>query len=399
MKHIHTLLQHTGQAKFDPQTGLAPVAMPSMRTSTVRFKDMATHDAAQAAKARGERAPTYGRVGLDTHAALETILCQLEGGHRAFLAPSGMAAISMAMLAFLGQGDHALVIDSVYAPVRNLQDKVLGRMGVEMSFVAADIGSLQAAIQPNTRVLYLESPGSLLMQMLDLPALVQWAHEHNLVVMADNTWGSGYAYQPLELGADVSIVAVTKYVGGHSDLMLGAAIAKDNKLIAQLHDTHYALGSTVSADDAWLAIRGVRTLPIRMQACAAHANEVCTWLSQQPWVSKIFNPAWPQDPGHDLWRRDAHGANGLFALAVNFNTEQARKFVDALECFGIGYSWGGYESLITIVSNNAIAQHSYWQQAGAGISTDSTVLRLHVGLEEPADLIADLQQAYNRVLA
>lgn len=390
-KSIDTILQHTGQADFDPVSGLAPVAMPSMRTSTVRFRDMATHDATQAAKARGLRAATYGRVGLATHASLEQILCELESGTRAFLAPSGMAAISMALMALLEQNDHALVIDCAYGPVRNLQDKILSRMGISMDFVAPDIASLEQALKPNTKILYLESPGSLLMQMLDMPAIAKWAHAHGLIVVTDNTWGSGYIYKPLTLGADVSIIAATKYIGGHSDLMLGAVIAKDTKINAALNDTHYALGSTVSADDAWLAIRGVRTLGVRMRQSAANALQVCQWLAQQSWVSRLFFPAWEQDPGHALWQRDATGSNGLLSVAVDFNHAQACKFIDSLGLFGIGYSWGGYESLATIVDQKSIAAHSYWQPTARMAA--GSVLRLHIGLEDPQDLIADLDQA------
>lgn len=399
MTNIITELQHIGQAKFDPESGLAPVALPAMRTSTVRFKDMATHDATQLAKQSGDRAPTYGRVGLDTHAALEDLLCKLENGQRAFLAPSGMAAISMTLLALLSQGEHALVIDSAYGPVRNLQDKILCRMGIDMDFVAPDLDALNAALRPQTKILYLESPGSLLMEMLDLPALAKWAHEHNLIVVADNTWGSGYIYKPLELGADVSVVAVTKYIGGHSDLMLGAAIAHEPSIIDRLNVSHYALGSTVSADDAWLAIRGARTLAVRMQTCGSNAFKLCEWLDAQTWVNKIFSPAWPKDPGHALWQRDAHGSNGLFALAVELDKSQARLFVDSLNLFGIGYSWGGYESLITIVDQKTISEHSYWRSETDPKITSSIVLRIHVGLEDPADLIADIKQAYQTAIA
>jgi cystathionine beta-lyase len=391
---IDTLLQHTGQAPLDPVTGSGPVALPSYRTSTVRFASMDVLDRAQAAKQRGERVPTYGRVGLQTHEALETLLCRLEGGERAFLAPSGMAAISMALMALLGQGDHALVVDCVYGPVRYLHKTVLSRMGVSMDFVRGNLAALQAALRPETRVLYLESPGSLLMEMLDLPALARWAHERGLTVVADNTWGSGYIYRPLALGADVSVVAATKYVSGHSDLMLGAAVARDPALVGKLHETHYALGSTVSADDAWLALRGARTLGVRLRACAENAMAVCRWLDAQPQVSRIFFPAWPDDAGHALWRRDATGANGLLAVAVDFTEAQVRRLIDSLRLFGIGYSWGGYESLVTQVEPGALASHGYWAEMADARMQAGTVLRLHIGLEDPADLIADLAQAF-----
>ncbi len=389
-----TLLQHIGQAPLDPVTGSGPVALPSYRASTVRFASMDVLDRAQAAKQRGERVPTYGRVGLQTHEALETLLCRLEGGERAFLAPSGMAAISMALMALLGQGDHALVVDCVYGPVRYFHKTVLSRMGVAMDFVRGDLDSLRAALRPETRVLYLESPGSLLMEMLDLPALARWAHEQGLTVVADNTWGAGYIYRPLALGADVSVTAATKYLGGHSDLMLGAAVARDPALVGRLHETHYALGSTVSADDAWLALRGAHTLGVRLRACAEHAMEVCRWLDAQPQVSRIFFPAWPDDAGHALWRRDATGANGLLSVAVDFTEPQVRRLIDGLRLFGIGYSWGGYESLVTQVEPGALASHGYWARIADERMRKGTVLRLHIGLEDPADLIADLAQAF-----
>ncbi|MBV2182238.1 MAG: PLP-dependent aspartate aminotransferase family protein [Castellaniella sp.] len=394
---IDTLLQHIGQAPLDPVTGTGPVAMPSMRTSTVRFASMEVLDRAQAAKQRGERVPTYGRVGLQTHEALETLLCRLEDGQRAFLAPSGMAAISMTLMACLSQGDHALVVDCVYGPVRYLHKTILSRMGIAMDFVRPDLDSLQAALRPETRVLYLESPGSLLMEMLDLPALSRWAHAHGLTVVADNTWGSGYIYRPLALGADISVIAATKYIGGHSDLMLGAAVSRDPALIHKLHETHYALGSTVSADDAWLALRGARTLGLRMRTCAEHAMMVCQWLAEQPQVSHLFFPAWPQDVGHALWQRDAKGSNGLMAVAVDFNEHQVRRVIDGLRLFGIGYSWGGYESLVTQVEPSALASNGHWAQVASERMRTGTVLRLHIGLEDPADLIADLAQAFAAV--
>ncbi len=394
-KNIDTFLQHIGQAELDPVSGTGPVALPSMRTSTVRFANMQAHDAAQQAKQRGERVATYGRLGLQTHAALEQLLCQLEGGQRAFLAPSGMAAISMALLAYLSQGQHALVVDNVYGPVRYFHKNVLARMGIDVDFVAPDVASLQAAIRPQTKLLYLESPGSLLMQMLDIPALATWAHAQGLLVMCDNTWGAGgYIYQPLQLGVDIAISAGTKYLGGHSDLMMGAAVVGAGVDTQPLSTAHNALGSTISADDAWLAIRGARTMALRLQACAANALHVCEWLDAQPEVSQVFFPAWCKDWSHALWRRDATGSNGLLAVATDFNQEQARRLVDSLELFSIGYSWGGYESLVSMLDPQTLAGHSYWRAHAGERMRAGTVLRLHVGLENPTDLIADLRQAF-----
>ncbi|MBV6272704.1 cystathionine beta-lyase [Alcaligenaceae bacterium CGII-47] len=392
--HIDTVLQHSGMAIFDPDTHCAPVAMPSMRTSTVRFANMDALDKAQAAKGRGERVATYGRVGLQTHAAFEQVLCDLEGGTRAYLAPSGMAAISLAMLALLNTGEHVLVADCAYGPVRYLDRTVFSRMGVEASYCRASPEALEAAVRPNTRVLYIESPGSLLMEMLDLPALVQWAQEHSLVVVADNTWGSGYIYRPLAMGVDVSVMAATKYLGGHSDLMMGAVVARDVGLNRRLGENHYALGLTVSADDVWLALRGVRTLGIRMRQSAAHALQVCEFLAERPEVLQIFHPAWPEDMGHALWQRDCTGSNGLLSVALDMSPAGVRRLIDALTLFGIGYSWGGYESLVSLVDPAALASHSYWaRQHETRLSADC-VVRLYIGLEDPRDLIADLKQAF-----
>lgn len=385
--HLDTLLQHTGLAEFDSRTGAAPVAIPSMRTSTVRFRDLDALDAAHAGRARGERVVTYGRVGMDTHAALEDVFCKLEGGTRTILAPSGMAAITLAMMALLQSGDHVLVADCAYGPVHTLDGSVLKRFGVSVSYCGGTVQAFEAQRRPETRMLYVESPGSLLFEMLDLPALAKYAKEHGLIMVVDNTWGSGYIYQPLALGADVSVVAGTKYVGGHSDLMLGAVVVKDAELGKKVADTHYALGLHVSADDAWLALRGVRTLPIRMRESASNAMAVCEFLAGRPEVARIYHPAWPQDPGHALWKRDCSGSNGMLSVALKFDHAAARRFVNALTLFGIGYSWGGFESLVQLVDPASLKGHSYWPNDAHAI------VRLHIGLESPTDLIADLENA------
>ncbi|MGO3889850.1 MAG: cystathionine beta-lyase [Paenalcaligenes sp.] len=387
-RHLDTKLAHLGLAEFDPQTGAAPVAMPAMRSSTVRFRSLEDLDRAQAAQAAGERRPAYGRGGLDTHAALEQVFCELEQGQYCALVPSGMAAVALGITAFVQHGDHVLVTDSAYAPVRLYDSGLAKRLGIEITYVAPDVASVRAAIRPNTKVLYMESPGSLLMQMLDVPALVAVAKEHNLVTVADNTWGSGYAYRPLELGVDVSVIAATKYVAGHSDLMMGAVVVGDNAaLISTVKKTNYALGYSVSADDVWLALRGVRTLSIRMRESAANGLKLAEFLSAQSEVERVFHPALPSDPGHALWKRDATGSNGMLAFSLNVSAEQARRFVNALTLFGIGYSWGGFESLVQYVEPELVNPHSYWNHS------TKPLIRLHAGLEHPDDLIADLTQA------
>ncbi|HUH58561.1 MAG TPA: aminotransferase class I/II-fold pyridoxal phosphate-dependent enzyme [Candidimonas sp.] len=385
--HLDTTLQHTGMAPFDAVTGAAPVALPSMRTSTVRFANLDALDRAQAAKAQGQRGATYGRSGMDTHAALEDVFCALEGAQRAFLASSGLGAITLALFSVLNTGDHVLTADCSYGPVRYLDKTVLNRMGIDVSYCRATPADLEAQLRPDTKVLYVESPGSLLFEMLDIPALAKFARQHDLILIVDNTWGSGYIYRPLHLGADISVVAGTKYVAGHSDLMLGAVMANDAALIKSINDTHYAMGYSISADDAWLAIRGARTLPIRMRQSAENAMHICRFLAALPDVVRIYHPAWPDDAGHALWQRDCTGSNGMLAVEIKLDNAAARRFVDALVLFGIGYSWGGFESLVQLVDHGALASHGYWT------SNENAVLRLHIGLESPQDLIADLGQA------
>ena len=361
-----------------------------MRTSTVRFKNLAALDKAQAAKAMGERAVTYGRVGMDTHAALEQVFCELEGADRAFLASSGLGAITLALLSVLNTQDHVIVADCAYGPVRYLDKTVLGRMGIQVSYSRARVADLETQVLPATRVLYVESPGSLLFEMLDIPALAQFARQHSLILIVDNTWGSGYIYRPLELGADISVVAGTKYIGGHSDLMLGAAMAKDAGLVKRLNDTHYAMGYSVSADDAWLALRGVRTLAIRMRQTAQNALQVCDFLATRPEVVRIYHPALPSDPGHAIWQRDCTGSNGMLSIELKLEPAAARRFVDGLTLFAIGFSWGGFESLVQLVDQGALQCHGYWVPAG------NAVVRLHIGLESPQDLIDDIRQALDQ---
>lgn len=391
---ILTKLSHLGTAPCDSNTPVAPVALPSIRTSTVRFNSIADLHETYRRKNAGERIAGYGRMGMETHAAFEEIMCELEGGERAFLAPSGLAAISMVLLSLLNAGDHMLVADCSYEPVRVMQDTVLQRMNISSTFCSmADVESLESLVQENTRILYLESPGSLLMEMLDVPALVAFAKKHNLIVVADNTWGSGLAYRPLDLGADISIVAVTKYVGGHSDLLMGAVVVKGEELIQRIDNNQYALGYSISADDAWLAIRGARTLDVRMKRHAIHALAVCDFFAQQAETLQIYHPAYTKDANHALWERDAIGSNGMMSVALNLSKKQTEVFVDSLSLFNIGFSWGGYESLITMPSTDFLAGHAYWNREYPSL------VRLHIGLENVSDLIADLEQALNKARA
>jgi len=385
-----TRLLHAGAP--DLRGGSGPVNVPVVRTSTVRFESSAAYADHHHRRAAGERLATYGRHGLDTHRALEDAVTALEGGHRAFLTPSGLSAITLVLVALLSPGDHALVADSVYSPVRRVDDTLLQRLGITLEYFSPSRDDLAARIRPNTRLVYLESPSSLLYEVLDLPALTAIARTQGIPVATDNTWSGGWFHQPLALGANISIHAATKYISGHSDVMQGIVVTDSAALSEKIATAHEALGLTIGADDAYLALRGLRTLPVRLAQHQRHATQVAEWLQDQPQVARVFYPALPSDPGHALWKRDFSGANGLvsFAFEDGVDARGAEAFVDALRFFGIGASWGGYESLALVAAPDRLREHSFW-------TGTQPVVRLHIGLEDPQDLMGDLGQAFVRV--
>lgn len=385
-KHIDTSLLHAGKPHFQGQT--APVNVPVIRTSTIRFENTAAYEDIYRRRAEGEAISTYGRSGMDTHRALEAAISTLEGGQYTFLTPSGLSAISLTFLTLLSPGDHALVSDNVYAPVRHLQHSLLERLGITFSYFSARDNNLEQLIRPNTKLIYVESPGSLLYEVLDLPMIVAIAERHRLPVAIDNTWSSGYLFQPLTLGAHISIIAATKYIAGHSDLMQGAVVLNDPDLAKRMTATNDSLGLSISADDAYLALRGVRTMPVRLAQHQRNALQVAQFLAQHQAVRQVFHPALASDRGHALWQRDFSGANGLLSFEFErHDLKSACAFVDALQYFSLGASWGGYESLVQIVSPAQLAKQSSW-------SGSNPVVRLHIGLENVQDLIDDLQQAF-----
>lgn len=374
--------------------GAAPVNVPVVRASTVRFASHADREALHERREAGEPVSTYGRHGMATHRALEAAIGELEGASHVLLSPSGLSAIALVFVALLSPGDHVLVQDSVYGPVRERVEPLLARLGVSFSYFSASKGLPEAHLRPETRLIYVESPSSFLYEVVDLVALSAFAREHGAVLAADNTWSAGLLYQPLALGADISVQATTKYLGGHSDLMQGAVATSNDSLARRLRDTHEALGLSVAADDAYLALRGIRTLAVRLAQHARNALQVAQFLEgERRVVARVFHPALPDDPGHALWRRDFKGANGLVSFAFRHATnEQAIAFVDALHLFGMGASWGGFESLALVAPPSRLREHGYWQGS-------QPVVRLHVGLEDAADLIEDLEQAFRRVLS
>lgn len=380
---VKTRLVRTGKApRYDGGSAVNP---PLVRASTVTF-DSAVHQREMRAKRTTERLFTYGARGTPTTFALEDAVSELEGAHRTRLFPTGLAAIAMTLVCYLRPGDHVLITDSVYQPVRHLARQFLEPYGIEYSFFAADGRDAEEKMRPNTRLVYVESPGSLVYEMCDLPAIATMAHARGALVAADNTWGSGYLYRPLSLGADISIIAATKYLSGHSDVMLGA-VSTTQAAWPRLAERCDAFGMTVSPDDAWLVLRGIRSLAARLEMHQRHALRVAQWLGQQPAVIRVFCPALPSHPGHALWQRDCTGTNGLISMELHPGTTQdaVDRFIDSLQEFGLGASWGGYESLVSQANMAEARSVDNWSGRGP-------VLRLHIGLEDPEDLVADLQR-------
>ncbi len=382
---LQTRLLHSGKSPV--YAGGNAVNPPLVRASTVLFDSVAEQRAMR--ERRGdERLFTYGARGTPTTFALEDAVTELDGGFRTRLFPTGLAAVGMTLLAYLRPGDHVLMADSVYEPVRKLAQSFLEPYGIGCTFFSADGSDVAERITPATRMVYAECPGSLVYEMCDLPQLAAIAHAYGALLVADNTWGSGCQYRPLALGADVSIMAATKYLSGHSDVMMGT-VCTTREAWKPLAERSDAFGMTVSPDDAWLVLRGMRTLSARLQMHERHALQLAAWLQLQPEVVRVFCPALPSHPGHALWLRDCRGTNGLlsFELQPHITLAAAERLVDGLALFGIGASWGGYESLAILVDMVRARSVADWHGHGP-------VVRLHVGLEDPADLLADLERGF-----
>lgn len=382
-----TRLMQIGRPQAQAADPLArPVNPPVMRASTMLFPTVAAWRSARQSR-QSRQVLSYGARGTQTTFALEDALSELEQGYRTQLYPTGLAAATQVLMAFLRPGDHLLVTDAVYEPVRQFCSTWLRSSGVDCEFYCADGLDLAARLRPGqTKMVYAEVPGALLNDMLDLRALAALARGCGAWLAVDNTWASGWLLNPLTLGADISILAATKYISGHSDLMLGAAVC-NQRAYPVLAGFAQASGQTASPDDAALALRGLRTLGLRLAQHQQHALALAHWLQRQSAVARVYYPPLPGDPGHALWRRDFSGANGLLALEFH-ERDPARRdcFVDALRCFGIGSSWGGFESLALPIDPGAVRSVRAWPQRGSFV-------RLHVGLEAPQDLCQDLAQA------
>jgi cystathionine beta-lyase len=382
-----TLLGHAGN---HPAENHGIVNPPVYHASTVLFPSVAALEAA----VRDKFAQVYyGRLGTPTTFALEEAVAALEGGDRALALPSGLAAIVATLTALLKAGDHLLMVDSVYEPVRTFCDRTLARFGIETTYYDPHVGAgIAELITPATRIVYVESPGSLTFEVQDIPAIAAAAHAAGALVVMDNTWATPLFFKSFRHGVDVSIHSATKYIGGHSDLMLGLVVAKE-PLGRTIKTSAHAMGYAAAPDDCYLALRGLRTLSVRLRRHQETGLTLARWLQGRPEVARVLHPALPEDPGHALWRRDFTGASGLFGVVLNpYPKEAVAAMLDGLRLFGMGFSWGGYESLILPVKPETCRTATRWDAPGP-------VLRLHAGLEDPADLIADLEQGFERLRA
>ncbi|WP_027867420.1 cystathionine beta-lyase [Massilia alkalitolerans] len=354
------------------------------RASTVLFENVA---AMRSGQWKDKSAYTYGLHGTPTTFTLEARLAQVEGGEHCLLAPSGLSAIAMINFALLKSGDDVLLPENVYNPNRELGRWLSQDFGVSARFYDPMVGSgIAELIQPNTKLIWTEAPGSVSMEVPDLPAICRAAKEKGVPVALDNTWSAGLALRGFDAGADIVMHALTKYQSGGADLLMGAVITRDSALNERLAQAHMRLGLGVSADDAYLVMRGLPTMKLRFEAHDLAARQVAAWLKARPEIAKVLHPAFEDCPGHENWKRDFQGAGGLFSVLFDprYTEEQTDRFVDSLQLFGLGYSWGGPNSLVMPYRIRAI--RSQWQEQGV-------LVRFNIGLEETGDLIADIEQA------
>jgi cystathionine beta-lyase len=377
-----TLLAQLGRRSLDNHGIVNP---PVYRASTILFAGMAARE-----EAIRSRAPTYGLGGTPTTAALEETVAAIEHGDHAVAVGSGLAAITVALLAFLQQGDHLLMPDSVYGPTRSFAERRLTRLGIATSFYDPTIGAgIAALIRQNTKLIFLESPGSLTFEMQDVPAIVAAARARGCITVMDNTWASPFFFRPLDHGIDVSVVAGTKFFAGHSDVMMGLVISGADHFRA-LEATAGDYGHYASPDDCYQCLRGMRTLGVRMPRHQANGMALARWLAARKEVARVLHPALPEDPGHALWRRDYAGAPGLFSIRLQPHSAAAlAAMIDGYRLFGLGASWGGYESLVWPVRT--------LPRSAAPPSEPGILIRFHAGLEDADDLIADLEAGFARL--
>lgn len=383
-----TLLTRLGR---DPKRQHHAVNPPVYHASTLAFDTVAEFEAAIDSKI-DKGTLYYGRYGTPTTFALEEAVAELEGGYGSIAVPSGLAAISCALQSFVSAGDHILVTDSVYEPTREICDVLLKRYGIETRYFDPLIGAgIAELIQPNTRLVYLESPGSFTFEIQDVPAIAEAAHKAGLVVLFDNTWATPLYFKAFDHGVDVSIHSATKYIVGHADAMLGLIVTNEAHYKTVRRTAVPLLGYAAAPDDVYLALRGLRTLSVRLARHHENGVWLANWFKARPEVARVLHPALPGDPGHALWRRDFKGASGLFSVLLNpYPKAAVTAMLDGLHLFSMGVSWGGFESLIRPGHLDGIRTATTWDEPGP-------LLRIHAGLEDPEDLIADLEAGFERL--
>ncbi len=388
-KKPDTLLAHAGR---DPAANFGVVNPPVYHASTIVHQSVADLEKAQKNR-YGVDQVVYGRYGTPTTFALEQAVAALEGGTRAIAFCSGAAACYSALLAFVKAGDHVLVTDSVYGPVRAFCNNFLARFGVETTFYNPEMGEgIAALFRPNTKLIYLESPGSLTFEIQDVPAIVKLAKSRKIKTALDNTWAAPLFLKPLALGVDVEVIAGTKYIVGHSDAMMGLAVTGEENFLP-LREAATQMGNHAAPDDCYLALRGLRTAGVRLRQHEKTALELARWLEKRKEVERVLHPALQSHPGHDLWKRDFTGSSGLFSFTLRTGTPKRAvdAMLDGMELYGMGFSWGGFESLLVPVYPEHLRSAVKWQSG--------PMLRLHAGLEDAGDLIADLEAGFKRLAA
>ncbi len=379
-----TIITHSGREPFEHD---GAVNVPVYHASTILFPTMREY------LERGDSARVrYGRRGTPTVFALEDAVTELEGGTATgtVVVPSGLAAISMTLSALVQAGDHILVTDHTYSPTRKFANDVLARMGVETEFYDPLIGGeIERLVRSNTRLIYLESPGTATFHVQDVPAIVEVAREKGVLTAIDNTWSGGYYYKPLAHGVDISLQAGTKYISAHSDVMIGT-ITCNEATLEQIKASAQTFGACSGPDDVYLALRGLRTMGVRMPRHYENGVKIAKWLQDRPEVIRVMHPALPQDPGHEIWKRDFSGASGLFGFVLaSDDPNKAAAMIDGLRHYGLGSSWGGYESLLVPASPEKSRTATDWAPGGFTV-------RIHVGLEDADDLISDLEEGFHR---
>ena len=385
-KRPSTRLVHSGSY---PERHKGVMNTPVYRASTIRFPSV---DAMRNGVENAFDTIFYGRHGTPTTMALEEAVAELEGGYRSVSTPSGVSAISIALLAFLKSGDHLLMVDNTYEPSRNICAKFLANYDIKTTFYDPLIGAgIKNLIKPETKVVFTESPGSLTFEVQDISAITAAAHAKGVKVIMDNTWSAGYFFKPFEHGVDLSIQAATKYLAGHSDVMAGIVTAANLDDWRTVKNTSAYLGACIGGDNAYLVSRGIRTLEVRLERHQANGIGLATWFKDQPEVDRILHPAFPDCPGHETWKRDFTGSSGLFGVVLKDVPEKALPaMLDNMDLFSMGFSWGGFESLLNPITQSPIRTAGKWEGGGP-------ILRVHAGQEDLDDLIQDLEEGFKRL--